>query len=193
MWKVLSQSIHMCNMKALSLLVRKSWPRLKFLFTHRTDADMDADTWAKLPGHSSWAVSLKKAASGFQTIREVQLGWACKRKKPTRLSSTACTCISLTYQWNKQSIFSKWIFDFEMSKCMHCSPKDKIYEPKIIVTFSKLWIINSNICIEIIPKLAPGFFLNFFLPIFSSHVGKKTKFYTNQKPTAHYKLRNQTK
>ena len=26
----------MCNMKALSLLVRKLWPRLKFLFTHHT-------------------------------------------------------------------------------------------------------------------------------------------------------------
>ena len=30
MWKVLSQGIHMCNMKALSLLVRKVCPRLKF-------------------------------------------------------------------------------------------------------------------------------------------------------------------
>ena len=30
MWKVLTQAIHMCNMKALSLLVRKLWPRLKF-------------------------------------------------------------------------------------------------------------------------------------------------------------------
>ena len=30
MWKVLSQGIHMCNMKALSLLVWKLWPRLKF-------------------------------------------------------------------------------------------------------------------------------------------------------------------
>ena len=29
-WKVLSQGIHICNMKALSLLVRKLWPRLKF-------------------------------------------------------------------------------------------------------------------------------------------------------------------
>ena len=28
-WKVLIQGIHMCNMKALSLLVRKLWPRLK--------------------------------------------------------------------------------------------------------------------------------------------------------------------
>ena len=27
MWKVLWQGIHMCNIKALSLLVRKSWPR----------------------------------------------------------------------------------------------------------------------------------------------------------------------
>ena len=34
MWKVLSQGIHMCNMKALSLLIGKLWPRLKFLFTH---------------------------------------------------------------------------------------------------------------------------------------------------------------
>ena len=31
MWKVLSQGIHMCNMEALSLVVRKLWPRLKFL------------------------------------------------------------------------------------------------------------------------------------------------------------------
>ena len=30
MRKVLSQGIHMCNMKALSLPVRKLWPRLKF-------------------------------------------------------------------------------------------------------------------------------------------------------------------
>ena len=30
MWKVLSQEIFMCNMKALSLLVRWLWPRLKF-------------------------------------------------------------------------------------------------------------------------------------------------------------------
>ena len=30
MWKVLSQGIYMCNMKALSLLVWKLWPRLKF-------------------------------------------------------------------------------------------------------------------------------------------------------------------
>ena len=30
MWKVLSQGIHMCNMKALSLLVRRFWPRLMF-------------------------------------------------------------------------------------------------------------------------------------------------------------------
>ena len=34
MCKVFSQAIHMCNTKALSLLVRKLWPRLKFLFTH---------------------------------------------------------------------------------------------------------------------------------------------------------------
>ena len=34
MWKVLSQGMHMCNMKALSLLVRKLWLRLKCLFTH---------------------------------------------------------------------------------------------------------------------------------------------------------------
>ena len=34
MWKVLSQGICMCNMKALSLVVRKLWPRLNFLFTH---------------------------------------------------------------------------------------------------------------------------------------------------------------
>ena len=30
MWKVLSQGIHMRNMKALSLLLRKLWPKLKF-------------------------------------------------------------------------------------------------------------------------------------------------------------------
>ena len=30
MWKVLSQGIHMCNMKALSLQLRKLWLRLKF-------------------------------------------------------------------------------------------------------------------------------------------------------------------
>ena len=28
--KVLSQGIHMCNMKALSLMAKKLWPRLKF-------------------------------------------------------------------------------------------------------------------------------------------------------------------
>ena len=31
MWKVLSQGIHMWNMKVLSLTVHKLWPRLKFL------------------------------------------------------------------------------------------------------------------------------------------------------------------
>ena len=31
MWKVLSQGIHMWNMKALSLMVQKLWLRLKFL------------------------------------------------------------------------------------------------------------------------------------------------------------------
>ena len=31
MWKILSQGIHICNMKALSLLVRKLLSRLKFL------------------------------------------------------------------------------------------------------------------------------------------------------------------
>ena len=31
MWKVLSQAIDMSNIKALSLLVKKVWPRLKFL------------------------------------------------------------------------------------------------------------------------------------------------------------------
>ena len=31
MWKVLSQGIHMWNMKVLSLVVHKLWPRLKFL------------------------------------------------------------------------------------------------------------------------------------------------------------------
>ena len=30
MWKTLSQGIHLCHMKALSLLVWKLWPRLKF-------------------------------------------------------------------------------------------------------------------------------------------------------------------
>ena len=30
MWKVLSQEIHVCNLEALSLPVRKLWPRLKF-------------------------------------------------------------------------------------------------------------------------------------------------------------------
>ena len=30
MWEVLSQGIHMCNMKGLSLLIRKLWPMLKF-------------------------------------------------------------------------------------------------------------------------------------------------------------------
>ena len=30
MWKVLSQGVHMCNIKALFLLVRKLWPRLIF-------------------------------------------------------------------------------------------------------------------------------------------------------------------
>ena len=29
MWKVLSQGIHMCNIKTVSLMVRKLWPRLK--------------------------------------------------------------------------------------------------------------------------------------------------------------------
>ena len=34
MRKVLSQATNMCNIKALSLLVRTLWTKLKFLFTH---------------------------------------------------------------------------------------------------------------------------------------------------------------
>ena len=36
MWKVLSQGIHICNMKALSFLVWKLWPRLK-IFKSRSN------------------------------------------------------------------------------------------------------------------------------------------------------------
>ena len=36
MGQVFSQGIHICNKKTLSLLVRKLWLRLKFLFTHPT-------------------------------------------------------------------------------------------------------------------------------------------------------------
>ena len=36
MLKDLSQKIHMCNIKALSLLVRKLWPRLKFFKSRST-------------------------------------------------------------------------------------------------------------------------------------------------------------
>ena len=35
-WKVLSQGIYICNIKALSLLVRKLWPRLKFFKVGQT-------------------------------------------------------------------------------------------------------------------------------------------------------------
>ena len=40
----MSQGMHMCNMKALSILVRKLWPRLKFC--SRTHADARAMTLA---------------------------------------------------------------------------------------------------------------------------------------------------
>ena len=45
MWKVLSQGIHMCNMKALSLVVRKLWPRLKF-FKSRSNFKVKASSQA---------------------------------------------------------------------------------------------------------------------------------------------------
>ena len=35
--KVLSQGMFICNMKALPLLVRKLWPRLKFFFESRSN------------------------------------------------------------------------------------------------------------------------------------------------------------
>ena len=41
MWKVLSQAIRMCDMKALSLLVRKLWLRLKF-FKSRSNFEVKA-------------------------------------------------------------------------------------------------------------------------------------------------------
>ena len=47
-WKVLSQGIHMCNMKALSLPVIKLWPRSKFLFTH---------TRRRRSGHQGYDIS----------------------------------------------------------------------------------------------------------------------------------------
>ena len=56
MWKVLSQGIHMCNMKALPLLVWKLWPRLKFLSTQPMRTPTRTPTlglWHKLPRHSS--------------------------------------------------------------------------------------------------------------------------------------------
>ena len=42
MWKVLSQGIHMWNMKVLSLIILKLWPRLKFLSTDDDDDNDDA-------------------------------------------------------------------------------------------------------------------------------------------------------
>ena len=50
-------------MKALSLLVRKLWPRLKFLFTHPTRT-RTVGLWHSLPGHSSRLA--KKSRSGSQ-------------------------------------------------------------------------------------------------------------------------------
>ena len=43
--KVLSQGIHLCNIKALSLLVQKLWSRLSLLWTDgRTDGQTDRQT-----------------------------------------------------------------------------------------------------------------------------------------------------
>ena len=48
--KVLSQGTHMCNMKALSLLVKKLWPRLSLLWTdRRTDRRTDRQTDRVIP------------------------------------------------------------------------------------------------------------------------------------------------
>ena len=68
MWKVLSQGIQMCNMKVLSLLVRKLWPRLKFLFTHHTRTGTPTQTvglWHKLP------VQLSQLTKNYGTMWKV--------------------------------------------------------------------------------------------------------------------------
>ena len=44
MWKVLSQEIHMWNMKVLFVVVNNLWPRLKFLSTNDDDDDAGAMT-----------------------------------------------------------------------------------------------------------------------------------------------------
>ena len=41
-WKVLSQGIHLWNMKVLSFAVHKLWPRLKILSMDDDDNDNDA-------------------------------------------------------------------------------------------------------------------------------------------------------
>ena len=52
MWKVLSQGIHMCNIKALSFLVhlRKLWPRLKFF---KSRSNFKARSYIMLPRERS--------------------------------------------------------------------------------------------------------------------------------------------
>ena len=50
MWKVLSQGIHIWDMEALSFIVWKWLPRLKFLSMQQTQT---LEPWHKLPGYSS--------------------------------------------------------------------------------------------------------------------------------------------
>ena len=50
MWKVLSQGINMCNMKALTLLVRKLWPMLKFFKRRSTSRSQGQKLWYPVKG-----------------------------------------------------------------------------------------------------------------------------------------------
>ena len=62
----------MCNMKGLSFLVWKLWPRLKFLFTP-PDTDADADGRAMTLAPRTYLTRLAKNGDGTQEAIHVKL------------------------------------------------------------------------------------------------------------------------
>ena len=88
MWKVLSQGIHMCNMRALSLLVRKLWPRLKF-FKRRSNFKVKVTrskilVWCERSCHKECICAIWKALSLIVRKLWPRLKFLSTHHMPTR-------------------------------------------------------------------------------------------------------------
>ena len=120
MWNVLSQGIHMLNMKVLWLVVRKLWPRLKFLFTHtRQHQGYDISSPDICPGSLKrkrsdlvlwfWTENSKKQSDNTKTRPKT---WIPQRLR-TQLGRSVgvinvYTCTQLA--WLEKQVWYQYIF-----------------------------------------------------------------------------------